>query len=60
MKILDHYAVFGSPISHSKSPRIHKLFAEQTHQTLDYFAQEVNAENFVTAVTDFFAHGGKA
>ena len=59
MKNLDSYAVFGSPIHHSKSPHIHKLFAKQTHQSLDYFAQEVIAENFVTAVTDFFARGGK-
>jgi len=59
MKIIDHYAVFGSPISHSKSSCIHRLFAEQTNQSLDYVAQEVTAENFVTAVTDFFAKGGK-
>lgn len=59
MKMLDYYAVFGSPINHSKSPRIHKLFAEQTNQSLDYVAQEVKAENFVEAVTKFFAKGGK-
>ncbi len=59
MTIIDRYAVFGSPISHSKSPRIHTLFAEQTNQALEYQAQEVTAENFVTAVTEFFAQGGK-
>ena len=59
MKTIDHYAVFGSPIKHSKSPRIHNLFATQTNQTLDYVAHEVNAEQFITAVTDFFAQGGK-
>jgi shikimate dehydrogenase len=59
MNTIDHYAVFGSPINHSKSPRIHSLFAKQTHQNLDYVAQEVNAENFVTAVTEFFTQGGK-
>jgi shikimate dehydrogenase len=59
MKNIDSYAVFGSPINHSQSPRIHTLFAEQTHQSLNYFAQEVNAENFVSAATDFFAKGGK-
>ncbi|MEI7839556.1 MAG: shikimate dehydrogenase [Methylococcaceae bacterium] len=59
MNSIDHYAVFGSPINHSKSPRIHRLFAEQTQQNLDYVAQEVNAENFVEAVTEFFVQGGK-
>lgn len=59
MTPIDYYAVFGSPIKHSKSPRIHTLFAAQTHQTLEYTAQEVNAENFVAAVTEFFAQGGK-
>ncbi len=59
MNTIDQYAVFGSPINHSKSPRIHRLFAEQSHQNLDYVAQEVTAENFVTAVTEFFAQGGK-
>lgn len=59
MKNIDFYAVFGSPIQHSKSPRIHKLFAEQTHQALDYFAREVKMENFVAVTTEFFEQGGK-
>jgi shikimate dehydrogenase len=59
MMLLDHYAVFGCPIKHSKSPRIQKIFAEQTGQLLDYKAQEVPAEQFQTAVSAFFADGGK-
>jgi shikimate dehydrogenase len=55
----DRYAVFGYPITHSKSPRIHQLFAQQTGQDLIYTAQEVSAENFINAVTAFFAGGGK-
>lgn len=57
--LIDSYAVFGQPISHSKSPRIHQLFAQQTCQQLTYRAQEVSAAQFTVAVNDFFAHGGK-
>ncbi|GAB4254021.1 MAG: shikimate dehydrogenase [Methylomicrobium sp.] len=55
----DRYAVFGSPIKHSKSPRIHRCFAEQTGQKLVYSAQEVTAEQFDAEVTAFFEAGGK-
>lgn len=59
MKFIDRYAVLGSPINHSKSPRIHTLFAEQTKQELSYIAQEVKPQNFSDVVTDFFEQGGK-
>jgi len=59
MVLTDRYAVFGCPIKHSKSPRIHRLFAEQTGQALEYTAVEVPAEQFQTAVAMFFAEGGK-
>lgn len=59
MSSIDQYAVFGHPINHSKSPRIHTLFAEQTQQKLIYTAQEVPAESFETAITHFFEQGGK-
>jgi shikimate dehydrogenase len=55
----DHYAVFGSPIEHSKSPRIHQFFAEQTQQSLEYRAVLVPAEQFEVAVKEFFAKGGR-
>jgi len=55
----DQYAVFGHPISHSKSPRIHKLFAEQTGQNLVYTARDVPADSFKAATDAFFAAGGK-
>ncbi len=55
----DRYAVFGCPIKHSKSPRIHQLFAEQTGQLLEYTAKEVPAERFKESVTGFFSKGGK-
>ncbi len=59
MQTSDQYAVFGHPISHSKSPLIHTLFAEQTQQSLNYSAQDVPAENFASAVDQFIARGGK-
>ncbi|MCX7103821.1 MAG: shikimate dehydrogenase [Methylococcales bacterium] len=59
MTSIDHYAVFGSPIKHSKSPRIHKIFATQTEQAIVYTAQEVTAEQFSSAVSTFFDHDGK-
>ena len=55
----DQYAVFGSPIKHSKSPRIHQFFAKQTHQDLEYRAVLVPAEPFEQEVNDFFAQGGR-
>lgn len=55
----DRYAVFGHPIKHSKSPRIHGLFAEQTLQSLNYTSQDVPAEAFQASADQFFADGGK-
>lgn len=56
---IDAYAVFGHPISHSKSPRIHGLFARQTGQQLIYTAQDVPAEQFADSASRFFRDGGK-
>ena len=52
------YAVIGDPISHSKSPLIHSLFAEQTRQDVTYIAQRVLEENFDEFVRNFFLTGG--
>lgn len=52
------YAVFGHPISHSQSPRIHQRFAEATHQDLTYEAQDVPPEDFDRALARFLADGG--
>jgi len=54
-----HYAVFGNPIAHSKSPQIHALFARQTSQNMDYIAQQVPLDQFETAVSAFMETGGK-
>ena len=56
---IDQYAVFGHPICHSLSPRIHTLFAEQTGQILNYTRQDVQPEQFGVALAAFFAQGGK-
>ena len=59
MSEIDQYAVFGSPIKHSKSPRIHQLFAEQTQQVMQYTALLVPADKFDLELKDFFAKGGR-
>ena len=53
----DRYAVFGNPVGHSLSPRIHALFAAQTGQDLRYEAILAPRDAFASAVAAFRAAG---
>ena len=55
----DRYAVIGNPISHSKSPLIHKLFAEQTRQDISYIAIEAPLDSFAETVERLRREGYK-
>lgn len=55
----DLYAVFGNPINHSKSPVIHRQFADQTSQDMNYSKQLVDEGQFEAAAKAFFEQGGK-
>ncbi|WP_265531730.1 shikimate dehydrogenase [Pseudomonas saponiphila] len=54
---MDQYVVFGNPIGHSKSPLIHRLFAQQTGQQLEYNTLLAPLDDFAGAARRFFAEG---
>ena len=54
---MDRYVVFGNPIGHSKSPLIHRLFAAQTGEQLDYSTMLAPLEDFTACAREFFQHG---
>jgi shikimate dehydrogenase len=53
------FAVFGHPIAHSLSPRIHQAFAQQFGIELEYRAIDAAPDDFVAAVQRFFAVDGR-
>lgn len=56
---VDRYGVMGYPVSHSRSPVIHRLFAAQTNQDIQYELLQVSPEKLETAVRQFQRTGGK-
>jgi shikimate dehydrogenase len=57
--VIDRYGVMGYPISHSRSPVIHRLFALQTEQSMQYELLQVSPDKLESAVRQFQRTGGK-
>ncbi len=55
----DRYVIIGNPVSHSISPLVHKQFAQQTQQALDYDLLEAPLDSFEKTLKQFVATGGK-
>ena len=53
-----HFAVFGHPVAHSLSPRIHAAFGKQAGIDLDYVAIDAQPADFADALAAFAARGG--
>ena len=56
---MDHYAIIGNPVEHSRSPKIHRLFGEQLQHVLVYEKIEATEKTFQERVEEFFTKGGK-
>ncbi|WP_434212764.1 shikimate dehydrogenase [[Pseudomonas] boreopolis] len=52
------YAVFGHPVAHSLSPRIHAAFASQHGIALEYTAIDAAPDAFAATLERFAAEGG--
>ena len=53
------YAVFGHPVAHSLSPRIHAAFASQLGIAMEYVAIDAAPEDFASALAAFADAGGR-
>ena len=58
-ELLIKLAIFGKPVVHSLSPRIHYLFADQCGLEVDYQAIEATLESFPELVADLARNGGR-
>lgn len=59
LNMTDRYAVIGNPISHSKSPLIHAMFAKQTGQHISYEAIEAPLDGFAATIERLREEGYK-
>lgn len=57
-KAMPQFVVFGNPISHSLSPQLHRLFAQQFNMTIDYQTQLAPLNQFEKTVDAFRQQGG--
>lgn len=53
------YAMFGHPVAHSLSPRIHAAFARQFGMALEFAAIDAPPDEFELALARFAAAGGR-
>ncbi len=58
IEIPARYAVIGNPIAHSKSPRIHALFAASLGQVIDYDKRLSPLDDFAGELQRFLSAGG--
>ncbi|MGV6853244.1 MAG: shikimate dehydrogenase [bacterium] len=56
---MDQYAVIGHPVKHSRSPSIHRQFADQTGEAIEYSLLESELDDFEHNVQAFFNNGGR-
>jgi len=59
MKPVTKLCVFGNPIEHSLSPRIHSLFAQARQEHVEYQRYLTTPAQFSKSVAEFFVHGGR-
>ncbi len=57
--VIDRYGVIGYPVSHSRSPVIHRLFALQTAQNIQYELLQVAPGKLEQAVRQFQRTNGR-
>lgn len=55
----DRYGVIGYPISHSRSPVIHRVFAELTGENISYEAIATRPSDLESTINQFRRQGGR-